>query len=529
MSLSFILNSPGKPQEVFDFPVRPSSSNMQKNELTTAVEIPHAEYFETHGEGFAKVAIEGTFGLKSRQFNGKSETGTQTFERLEAFINKYWEYGASKNPRISRNSRVEYHDWDRDYHYFAADIDFSIPQGERNKTHLLYSISMTLTRKIKIEPLATPLPDPKAVVAEASTFLKRATENLSNAGQKLSTLSSDALNKLQREVLQPLAKLGEAIIVFEKGVEDIIQMPIKALKALGDGIASTIETFGDIVSSPVTELANTLRQVKRTLNRLEAVPEVFKQTLTTSRRSLANAYEDLISVSDTQAERSDKENGSGRSKSRAARGISEKALSGVESYTVRKGDTLQSIAAQYGSSSEWKAIAILNGITSSSQLDGKILIPVESFAQSAAVRGGIIETGVSLQTTQNRLYGTDIKLVPSNGKLGFAIDRNLPKPDLVLVSGLENLAQAVFKKMMVQQGSLIENPLYGRSQAIGKKAGSGAAQRMKWSLENSIEADSRIASAEVDISAVGNRMDATATFVPIGASNQTGQAIAEGI
>lgn len=531
MSTTFILNTVGKPPEVFDFPIDASSKSLNRNELTTLIELPYDTYRESHGEGHAKLTMEGSFGTKIRTINGKEESGFETFYKLESFIERYWKLLKSKDSRISNGTTLEYHNWNQEHHYRIADLDFSSPQSERNKTYLIYNISGTLYDKIEQPKITDPPKDVLKVVSEASFSLKRKAEALSGLGKRLSSLTDGVRTKLKK-ALSEVDLLVSAIGDFQKGVTDLVLFPLKGLKSLGQTINGVLSGLGTITTAPITELANTLRSAKRVINRLAQTPEAFKQTLETATSSLANAYDEPITSSDSDKVREDKENGSGRNGNRAARSLIEQSFSGVESYSVSKGDTLQSIAAKkYGDASKWKQIAIVNGIDSSSDLDGldKILIPVESIGTNSGIDGSAIGTGDTLQSTQDRLYGTDLKLSPSNGKYGFSFNRSSPYPDIIKVKGLENLSQAVFKKVMVSQGTLLEDPLYGRSRSLGGSVADSGAARMKWSIERSVLGDSRIEAVKVDIISQDNRMDATVIFEPIGSSNQVGRAIAEGI
>lgn len=249
---------------------------MERNRhaLTTLVELPQgAIYRESHGEGIQKVTLEGTFGVQARLINGTEMTGTQIFKTLEDLIGDYWE-------RLKKDTsiHVEYHDHGRDKHHYAEIMGFNTPIGHENRLHDRYLLDLQLYAEIKQE-LKEIQPDKLQAARKSLGLLQKALAFLKKIEKKTRSITAKASEILNRSILQPMAALSRELSGFVSGVTDLVLFPLRALNRMSNAVADFFSSVGTIAGDSVTALANTLRQTRRTLNRLMRFPDLFKPTL----------------------------------------------------------------------------------------------------------------------------------------------------------------------------------------------------------------------------------------------------------
>ena len=184
----------------------------------------------------------------------------------------------------------------------------------------------------------------------------------------------------------------------------------------------------------------------------------------------------------------------------------------LREYTVKAGDTLQSIAAdQMGDSNLWFYIASVNDIPSNIALEigSTIYLPVLSDLSSSEPNVFIL----SEDPTRDP-FGTDIRLAP-NGD--FAVSDG---GDLATISGIENLKQAVNNILMTRAGSIIKQSAYGISAVLGMAGQDLAYSYLRMSISNALLQDPRITDVQnlfIDIR--GDKLYISMDIIPVGVSN----------
>lgn len=137
----------------------------------------------------------------------------------------------------------------------------------------------------------------------------------------------------------------------------------------------------------------------------------------------------------------------------------------VQVYTVKSGDTLQSIAQSIlGDKTLWVTIAELNGMSSDAVLaDGSPLIP------GALLFVPVPGNGIAISKSPNDLYGTDLML-SNDGDLVLSGQPGVDSEDIKLISGTNNLMQALKYRMLTIRGTNGTFPDYGMPAIIGDRA-----------------------------------------------------------
>lgn len=147
-------------------------------------------------------------------------------------------------------------------------------------------------------------------------------------------------------------------------------------------------------------------------------------------------------------------------------------------YTVRAGDTLQSIALRaYGDSSLWIDIAQANNMRGSRYLaDGRTL----------SVGDTIVVPRNLLTRASEDPYGTDF-LLNENGDLELTSDN-----DLRIVSGVKNLKQALRNRLTTTLGSCWLMPSYGLPLRLGDGITASLIAHAVSHVRDQIERENRI-------------------------------------
>lgn len=188
-----------------------------------------------------------------------------------------------------------------------------------------------------------------------------------------------------------------------------------------------------------------------------------------------------------------------------------KELTGFRFVQTLHGDTLQSIALrELGSATDWANLAWLNG-----------LVPPYLTDSPGEARVGVLVTGTTIRipaptaqvdanVSPDEVFLTDIALV--NGKLEFS------NGDVALVSGRDNLKQAISNRVVTDHGELPYHGLYGAN--LGRLVGSinGPARGLVAAsyVEDALGEEARIQSiTSIKATADGDRLNIVGEVVPI--------------
>lgn len=495
--ISLILETPGQPDDRFNFETAPYQSDQTVPHLLTLRRLPRGDvYRQSHGRGIDDLRLMGTFGLAEREWEGITVDGTALFFLLKQLYEKYLALMNSADETVRRGTRLQYHHWDENVHQYCEITSFRQPRSAANKIHYLYEMDLQLHTPIKRTYNETPQPKRDAARKQV-TALEAASAQLQSAASTLASLRADVVDKINRDILQPYRKLSGAIAsVISEGL-DFVPVAIGELRGLLNAVDDALDLIPDLLTSQLVETAQALDSLRRPMLNLLSRPELLKQSVEDAQAAL-----NALTIQDEAA-------------------FAPKAR-GVRAVQTRANDTLPKIAArELGDPERWTEIALLNGLTrppyladAASVLTGQaawgetLLIPSTDESLSPANVGALASDKLTYERDQERrFYGVDLKLrETAKGKLDILLDGSSADP--ALVGGRENVLQAITLKTRIFQGQLLENPTWGLRRLVGERVSQEQMALARWGLEEAAQSDPRVASARVDLRAEGNVADA---------------------
>lgn len=518
---SLIFRIGTRPQARFDFSPSPAQVNEDRRSLNRSVPLPHGSVYRgLNGEGLGSIQLEGEFGVRAHVRNGRSMTGDEMYQLLSDYISDYWTATKGRDYKAVINSRIEWHDWQRQRHLYVEPITFSEQRGPQNKVGpRKYSMQLESYGPIEDEKhIASlwPLNKSKETVSQIQKSMAVAVEKIEAAGKTLTGLTDQAKGLIRQNVLRPLKSLTGALETFTRGLTSVIAFPFQTVNALGNACVDTIESIGTLITAPAIQLIGILRETKRMANRLLALPEFFKDQFGQVAQEWSSLQSEPLLTSDTAIAQDGKLYGVNLGRKRQAIRSADVTGAGIRAVDIHAEDTLQRIAArELGDASRWAEIALLNQLDSNADISSlsSLLVPSDAGTTSSVI-GQTADTRLS---NDEKLYGRDLLLVQdADGKMTIVFGQN---NDLSTVSGIDNLIQAVVMRQRIQQGDLLEDLNYGIRAVIGSSQAKQGADELAWSLRHSALTDPRVDRVEVSVDAAGNLTSYVMTVYPAGRSS----------
>ena len=189
-----------------------------------------------------------------------------------------------------------------------------------------------------------------------------------------------------------------------------------------------------------------------------------------------------------------------------------KVLAGYRFAQTRVGDTLPVIAArELGDASQWADLATINGLVPpyfTADPDA-VSAGVKLYGQEILIPAATIQANPTIDPAQ--VFGTDLAL--TQGRLG--VDDT---GDLLLVSGVPNLRQAILNRINTGLGELLFHLSYGcgARAIVGAVSGPTSALLAGRYVRAALTADPRIAAVpNVNVSVVGDAIAVEAEVQPV--------------
>lgn len=509
--ISFILETPGQPDDRFNFETAPYQSDQTIPHLLTLRRLPRGDvYRQSHGRGIDDLRLMGTFGIAEREFEGITVDGTALFFLLKQLYEKYLGLINSADEAVRRGTKLQYHHWDENVHQYCEIVSFRQPRSTANKLHYVYEIDLQLHTPIKRSYSETPQPKRDAVRRQV-TALDAAATQLQGAASTLASIRADVVDRINRDILQPYRKLSGAIAsVVSEGL-DFLPVAIGELRGLLNAVDDALDLIPDLLTSEINETAQALDSLRRPMLNLLARPELLKQSAEDAVAAL-----NALTLQDESP--------------------TAPRARGVRAISTRANDSLPKIAArELGDPERWTEIALLNNLSrppylvdAASVLSGQaawgktLLVPSTDESVSPANIGALADDKLSYERDQERrFYGVDLKLREVDGKLDILLDSTTADP--ALIGGRDNVLQAIKLKTRIYQGQLVESPTWGLRRIVGERASADQLDLARWGLREAAESDPRVESARVSLASDGNVTDAEfdVTLAKVQAANLT--------
>lgn len=211
-------------------------------------------------------------------------------------------------------------------------------------------------------------------------------------------------------------------------------------------------------------------------------------------------------------------------------------------YAIRQGDTLQSIAQNLlGDISQWTYLADYNSlsypyinrlgdptykVSGVLQVGDDLVVPMPDSTPQEQI--GLLNNSQKELVTEYVL-GRDLSLIDdlsdeqTRGTTDETLSLSSADRTLSVVSGYDNLAQALIMRLNTPKGSLLLHPEYGNdlSSIIGLPNTKANVSKLLVAIEKAVRADSRITNVQVTASRVtGGTVYITLSVTPISFSEQ---------
>lgn len=527
LGYSLYFKTPQNPGYWFDLSRGVREISRDRTSLNQYVPLPHkAVYRGLNGEGLGSIRISGTFGIEKRQVGSQQLSGQEQYKLLEKLISEYLEATSSPDRSLRDSAIIEFHDWGKNYHLYVEPQQFSESHGPRNKIHVNYSLQLESYGTVKRRVTSVVLGG-RDQASQYLKAMKAASDAIKSTGAKLRREQERLKNYTDQYVVRPVNNLINALDDFSTGLVGWVDFPFQAGLDIANNANAAASSISDRASEEVVSFAVNLRQIARLARRIVSTGDLIRASWSQTAAELANAFGVPLENSDSDVQREEKLFGMNAERRQRGQRLAQASAQGARRVPIYRGDTLQGIALrELGEASRWFEISLLNGLADNDSLTSmtEILIPSDS------PDGGVVSrqlSSSSFLTQDIRLYGRDIRIVTSSrAKISVSFHNN----DLSLVSGLDNLQQAVYLAERVQLGEMLEDPLYGIRAIVGASQSRQRAAALAWSLKETAERDPRVSSCDVLVTTEGNSTKYERTISPVGTTARlSSSSIAGGI
>ncbi len=400
--------------------------------------------------------------------NSEGYTGKTAFYEFRNKIMRYKEQAKGAFDRYE----LRVYDLADEQAYKCVLLEFAVDRSSDNPLRYPYTISLFVYEKLEALKVATRKDVPKisknplAALNDADSFL-----------DKVQDLYRDVQNVVNQTALLKARslELRTRYNRFLTQTTRVVTSPLDVAK-----------NFIDTAFSALGVAYDTYRAGKYTFERYVGSVELLRATLNEGLR----LYGFQISEG-WQRERNiqlEVDAGVNTESATVSRSVDSQSYtySGLNVYTVRGEDTLQSIASdQLGDEDLWPYIASVNAdISSNADLvaGDEIFIPIQIETDAEANKEQFILT----EDAARDPYGTDIRL-DQNGNLVVQ-----ESGDLALVSGIQNVEQAVDLILNTPSGSMIKQAAYGITAQAGIAGTEIAIKYLKIAIRTALVKDPRI-------------------------------------
>ena len=510
------------------FPLVLNPTSYQKSHPFSAELTPTQEggvIAEENGVIISQITISGHTGVSRRPNAGSGLpiplSGQAHFLYLQnACFLRYSEL--KKDPKIAAQVYLTFHNFKDGEHYVVVPKEFRLERAADNKNFFYnYTIQLAVVGNVENPP------QDRSEDSEVMKALANVSRNIKVAAAGITAFQTDT-SGFQAQVdaviggalanaNAALTSIGGAVSEFTRGIRGYINLPLAAVRAATDTLATAARLINDnsnFLGPSYLELHALVRTAEDMTHTLLSYPEKFREDFAENANrflrliagpSDRNADELTLAAASTLTQPEQLQSSGPRpgDQERVDSGFFDvkrvfPRYTGFREVTIRFGDTIASIASkELGDARRWIDVALANGIKapyiSEEGLPGTlrpgetILIPTTAATQPIQqVRSA--GDPVLGESQLEALFGKDLLIrAQSDGTYDLAVDPT-DFEDILAVGGLPNLEQAVVSILSTEQGSNLLYRNVGYSRIVGQK---GTVERVVEGRSKIVEAVQR--------------------------------------
>lgn len=556
-------------------------------------------FVEENGVVLRSLRIKGTFGqkrkyvyarpapikLKNMSFDYRAQlkfaadnySGLRLFQFLQDNVFRAYgdlkrNYGLAQK-EIAENTQLYFHDTRNREHWLIVPASFTDTRNAHRTAIEEYTIQATIIDRAHVRGgIRKTSQRPKNIFDQISDAVKAVRAVINKIKGFVRTVNA-VINVVKQTVANVVSLVSDATNLVN-ALGNLLNTPFAAATALTDAISSSARSFltevdeatlllsenvtatGDIIVAQFRSVKDAAELLLLTLtsvgsdNPRNERDRLRRTTIGNSRTSTELARSSLVTGLTSQGLSS---YGSGPLPGEQERAAGElfqapttQNYSNVRSYVLQEGDTLESVARlALGDASRARQIADLNGLRYpyiTTYGAPNTVRPGQTISLPGTVGSAALSQIPGVFTSPNdepdlRICGADWKRTDSS-HIGFQqLEINGDRDDAQVVSGLDNMAQAVALRMETRKGTSSLFPDLGMEDVITLPVGAVTASLTELRLREAIEADPRVATVTaesltedtagtvVSMNLVANLVSLNRTLsltAPVGAASLTG-------
>ena len=416
----------------------------------------------------AAVKSDRALAAQYREMNagGEGYTGKGAFYTFRNDIMRY------KDGADFENMELHVFDLADEQSYKCVLLEFAV---DRTKDQpFWYPFTISLFVYARLDSKAATRPKPINISADPILALDKIEENLTAIQvlyQQYQTVMS-TITTAKAEMTNVRNKVNN----FTTRVRNVLESPLVSVKHMFDTLVIAGGVVYDVYNSGKMLIEDYAGMKELLVNSVRNALRIYGFSIAEGTQTSKELYVEQDAGLDIDAD------------SVVTKAVAEDTFlyDGLSSYTVKGDETLQSIALDtLGDSDLWIYIADVNNIGGNDDISAgdQIYIPRASASDEEDTRDSFIIT----EDTNRDPYGADIRL-DDDGNLVVAASN-----DVSIITGLENIMQAVDMRLATIQGSLIKQTAFGILAGAGLAGTALTMSYLRMSIRGSLLEDPRIA------------------------------------
>jgi len=540
----------------FAFNVNPKSLSLDEPAAVQIIPTQDGQYVEHQGQIYKNISISGTTGMRPNRTKPGgiipvilSNTDFATNPTLDPATNLPKGETTGFDDLIALRNLFRLYCWAKTQNHLASTTVFVWQNGKEGEYYVVEPLSfrtdrdasspLTFNYQLQLRTIerldlhAYKLPDPLKTSTSLSSVVKRVNDASRalqadfTVIQSLASLFVGSVGASLTAITSPLNVLLSSLTNVITASTDILAVPRNTVSqivdnslALADSLElanAQVDAYQQFGQMTLAEIGiNTLRNISRHCLRVYNEDSLFKPSINQSFTNKAGVYRDPVT-------------GSPPNSGDLLNPDNIKAPAGAGVATINYNEDIRQLAQRLlGDISRWKDIALLNNLKSpyiSLSGDGiyvlrpgdRILYPAASTSITTAVSPTL---GQQVLDPAIALLGIDIRLASDGlGTFDFAIQNG----DLDVISGMDNMSQAIYNRFATEPNTLPTHPAYGFLFPIGTKPTYNSITSFKLAGKASLLDDSRISDVTfLTLQATGNTLNVNCNCVLNGLQSQAG-------